>query len=54
MGIWETLSYALPELTLAVGAMVLLVVGVYLGEKASRPISIASVALLLALPCCWP
>ena len=48
MGIWETLSYAMPELILAVGAMVLLIVGVYLGEKASRPIAIASVALLLA------
>jgi len=48
MGIFETLTYAMPELILAIGAMVLLIVGVFLGEKASRPISIAAVALLLA------
>lgn len=47
MGIFETLSYVMPELILAIGAMVLLVVGVFVGAKASRPIAIASVALLL-------
>ena len=47
MGIFETLSFALPELALAIGAMVLLIVGVFLGDKATREISFACVALLL-------
>jgi len=46
MGIFETLSYAYPELVLAVGAMALLIAGVYLGDKAARHISTAAVALL--------
>ncbi len=48
MGIFQTLQFALPELLLAVGAMVLLIVGVYLRDSASRIVSLASVALLLA------
>ena len=47
MGIFETLSFAWPELVLAVGAMALLIVGVYLGDKSAKEISYASVALLL-------
>ncbi|QQQ18840.1 NADH-quinone oxidoreductase subunit NuoN [Brevundimonas vitis] len=46
------LSLALPlaasELTLAIGAMVLLLLGAFLGEKSARLISILSVALLIA------
>ncbi|MEM9495047.1 MAG: NADH-quinone oxidoreductase subunit NuoN [Pseudomonadota bacterium] len=48
MGIFETLSFTAPELILAVGAMLLLIVGVFLGDKAAGRISFASVALLLA------
>ncbi len=47
MGIFETLTYALPELTLAVGSMVLLIVGVFLGDKSARQIAYASVGLLV-------
>jgi NADH-quinone oxidoreductase subunit N len=46
------LSLALPlaasELTLAIGAMALLLLGAFLGEKSARLISILSVALLIA------
>jgi NADH-quinone oxidoreductase subunit N len=48
MGIAETLSYVAPELLLAVGAMSLLIVGVFIGDKSSRLISNASIALLIA------
>ena len=48
MGIFETLTFAIPELILAIGAMVLLLIGVYAGEKSGRVISIASAALLVA------
>ena len=48
MGLFETLSYAVPELLLAVGAMALLVVGVFMNENAGRNISLASIALLIA------
>jgi len=48
MGIFETLSYAYPELLLAIGAMVLLIAGVFLGDKSTPSISAASVVLLLA------
>ena len=47
MGIFEQLSFALPELTLAVGSMVLLIAGVFLGDKSARHIAYASVALLM-------
>lgn len=43
----EMLGLALPELVLAVGAMALLIVGVFLGDKSAKSISYASVALLL-------
>ncbi len=47
MGALESLSYAYPELTLAIGAMALLIAGVFLGQNSSRQISVASVLLLL-------
>lgn len=47
MDVFESLGYALPEMTLAIGAMVLLVVGVFLGDKSVKQIALASVALLL-------
>lgn len=48
MGVLESLAYAYPELLLAIGAMVLLIVGVFLGDKSTPRISIAAVAILLA------
>lgn len=48
MGIFETLSFALPELTLAIGSMVLLIAGVFLGDKSAREIAYGCVALLIA------
>jgi NADH-quinone oxidoreductase subunit N len=42
------LSYLTPELMLAVGAMGLLILGVFLGDKSARLISTASIALLIA------
>lgn len=48
MGIFETLSFFIPELLLAVGAMALLIAGVYAGDRSARPIAHASAALLLA------
>ena len=48
MGIAETLSFAIPELMLVIGAMVLLIVGVYLGDASARQISIGATVLLLA------
>jgi NADH-quinone oxidoreductase subunit N len=48
MGVFEQLSYAAPELILAIGAMTLLVAGVYLGDRSARQISLASTALLVA------
>lgn len=42
------LHLAAPELTLAIGGLVLLVLGAFLGEKSARLISILSVALLVA------
>lgn len=48
MGIAETLFWAAPELMLAIGAMALLIVGVFLGDASSRHISTACVALLIA------
>ena len=47
MGIVDTLGYAYPELALAIGAMALLVAGVFLGDKSSKLISYAAVLLLL-------
>ncbi len=47
MGIFETLSFAYPELLLVIGAMAFLIAGVFLGDKSARHISTASVVLLL-------
>lgn len=47
MGLFETLTFAWPELALAVGAMVLLIIGVFLGDKAAPRISLAAVGLLV-------
>ncbi len=48
MGIFETLSFTFPELALAIGAMALLIAGVFLGDKFAKQISYACVALLIA------
>ncbi|HBK91324.1 MAG TPA: NADH-quinone oxidoreductase subunit NuoN [Parvularcula sp.] len=48
MPILSDLSYMIPELMLAVGAMALLIAGVFMGDKSARLISTASIALLIA------
>ncbi len=48
MSLSETLFWCIPELMLALGGMALLIVGVFLGDKSSRLISTASIALLIA------
>jgi NADH-quinone oxidoreductase subunit N len=48
MTLFETLSYAWPELVLAIGAMALLIGGVFLGDKSAPQISLAAVAVLVA------
>jgi NADH:ubiquinone oxidoreductase subunit 2 (subunit N) len=47
-----SLSIALPELILAVGAMVVLMIGVYAGRSATGLVSVLSV-LLLAAAAIW-
>ncbi|MEE2692396.1 MAG: NADH-quinone oxidoreductase subunit NuoN [Pseudomonadota bacterium] len=47
MSLAETLSYIVPELILVVGAMALLIAGVYLGEARARFISLGAVSLLI-------
>ncbi|MFC2953803.1 NADH-quinone oxidoreductase subunit NuoN [Marinicaulis aureus] len=47
MGLFETLAFARPELALAIGAMALLITGVFLGDKAASKISISAVLLLI-------
>ncbi|MEZ5895477.1 MAG: NADH-quinone oxidoreductase subunit NuoN [Parvularculaceae bacterium] len=47
MGIFETLTWFIPELMLVIGAMALLIVGVFLGDKSAKGISVAAIALLL-------
>ncbi|MFZ5618324.1 MAG: NADH-quinone oxidoreductase subunit NuoN [Pseudomonadota bacterium] len=44
----DTLFWIVPELMLAIGAMALLIVGVFLGDKSARAISTASIGLLIA------
>jgi NADH-quinone oxidoreductase subunit N len=44
----DSLSFAIPELMLAIGAMALLIAGVFLGDKNARQISIGAIALLIA------
>ena len=46
MSLVETLSFTWPELVLAIGAMALLIFGVFAGDKAAGKISLASVVLL--------
>ncbi|MEO1136019.1 MAG: NADH-quinone oxidoreductase subunit N, partial [Pseudomonadota bacterium] len=46
MTLFETLTFAWPELALAIGAMALLLIGVFLGDKSAPKISLASVGLL--------
>ena len=46
--ILSAMHIAAPELTLAIGALVLLVLGAFMGEKSAKLISILSVALLIA------
>lgn len=48
MTLFETLSYAWPELVLAIGAMTLLIGGVFLGDKSAPQISLAAVGVLVA------
>lgn len=47
MSMTQTLLLALPEISLAIGSMVLLIVGVFLGDKAARQIAFACVGLLI-------
>ncbi|WP_269513576.1 NADH-quinone oxidoreductase subunit NuoN [Brevundimonas subvibrioides] len=44
----QALYLAAPELTLAIGALVLLLLGAFIGETSARLVSILSVALLIA------
>jgi len=46
--LYSAMHLAAPELTLAIGALVLLVLGAFIGEKSARLISILSVVLLVA------
>ncbi|MDZ7627236.1 MAG: NADH-quinone oxidoreductase subunit NuoN [Parvularculaceae bacterium] len=48
MSLLSEIGYLIPELMLAIGAMALLVAGVFLGDKHARLISSASIALLIA------
>ncbi|MBY0423521.1 MAG: NADH-quinone oxidoreductase subunit NuoN [Parvularculaceae bacterium] len=48
MTLAEQLVYAAPELILAIGGMVLLLVGVFMGDQRARVIMFGAVALLLA------
>lgn len=48
MGFVDSLTFAYPELLLAVGAMALLVAGVFLGDRRADQISVASIILLIA------
>ena len=47
MGIVETLSFTYPELLLALGAMAVLIVGVFSGEERAPQLAIVSIAILL-------
>jgi NADH-quinone oxidoreductase subunit N len=48
MGIAESLFWVVPELMLAIGAMALLIAGVFLGDASSRHVLTACAALLIA------
>ena len=47
MTIWENISFAFPEIFIAMATMALLIVGVFLGEKHAREIGIGSIVILL-------
>jgi len=47
MGIFETLTHLWPELFIIVGAMALLIIGVFLGDKSTHQIAFASIAVLV-------
>ncbi len=47
MGVIETLTHAFPELLLVLGGMILLITGVFLGDRYSRHISLIAVALMI-------
>ena len=47
MGIFETLSFAIPELVLAIGAMALLITGVLLGENSTSKICFGAILVLV-------
>ncbi|MBT8471020.1 MAG: NADH-quinone oxidoreductase subunit NuoN [Marinicaulis sp.] len=46
MTLVDMLSYAYPELVLAIGSMALLITGVFMGENSAQKISLASIAVL--------
>ena len=46
--LYATLHLAAPELTLSIGALVLLLLGAFMGDKSARLVSILSVGLLIA------
>ena len=48
MDIASALSLALPELILAIGALVLLVGGAFAGEKAGRPVAALAAVVLIS------
>jgi len=48
MDLGAALSQTIPELMIAAGAMTLLITGVFLGDNASRHVSVSAVALLVA------
>lgn len=48
MGLAETLSFAYPELLLAIGSMALLIAGVFIGDKSAKQVSLGAVLLLVA------
>ena len=48
MSLLDQLGYAAPELILAIGGMALLLIGVFLGDRRARIVSLGSVVLLLA------
>ncbi len=46
--LYSTLHLAAPELTLSIGALLLLLLGAFMGDKSARLVSILSVGLLIA------
>ena len=54
MNLTSSLLVTLPEMVLSIGSLILLMVAAYVGDKATRGISRASVALLLLAMCVIP